>query len=296
MTLLDTYITGREKLLNWVLGVEPWTSLNPDKPSIKEGSEGSVLAVEIKESINQFKAIAMDKDGKSIDYQGLSLNPVYGAYRELVSRLQDFDYSTLSTGDERLAFWINIYNTLVIDAVIQEGVETSVTESRLGILSFFQKAAYFINGQRFSLTDIEHGVIRGNRGFPYFPGSHFPSIDLRNSAVIRPLDPRIHFALNCASNSCPPIGVYTPEQLDSQLELAARSFIQGDLLVDKERKTVSVSRIFRWYQNDFGGKGGIIDFLLNHIIEPEIQDWLEENRTAVQLNYHPYDWGLNQLL
>ncbi len=296
MTLLDTYITGREKLLNRVLAVEPWTSLNPYKPSIKRVSEGSALAAEIKESINQFKAIAMDNEGKSIDYQGLSLTPVYAAYRELVSRLHDFDYSTLSAGDERLAFWINIYNTLVIDAVIQEGVKTSVTESRLGILSFFQKAAYFINGQRFSLTDIEHGVIRGNRGFPYFPGPHFPSSDLRGGAVIRPLDPRIHFALNCASNSCPPIGVYTPEQLDSQLELAARSFIQGDLFVDKERKTVSVSRIFRWYQIDFGGKGGIIDFLLNYIIEPEIQEWLEENRTAVQLNYHPYDWGLNQLV
>ncbi len=296
MTLLDTYITRREKLLNRVLEVEPRTSLNPEKPSKKGGSEGSALAAEIKESINRFKAIAMDKDGKSVDYQQLSLNPVYGTYRELVSRLQDFAYATLSAGDERLAFWINIYNTLVIDAVIQEGVKTSVTESRLGILSFFQNAAYFINGQRFSLTDIEHGVIRGNRGFPYFPGPHFSSSDLRRGAVIRPLDPRIHFALNCASNSCPPIGVYTPERLGIQLDLAVRNFIRGDLLVDKDRKTVSVSSIFRWYQVDFGEKQGIIDFLLNHIIDPEIQEWLEENRTAAQLNYHSYNWGLNQLL
>ena len=233
----------------------------------------------------------MDKNGALVDYQQLSLHPVYAAYRELVSRLPDFDYSTLSSGEQRLAFWINLYNTLVIDAVIQEGVRTSVIDTRLGILSFFQKAAYLINGQRFSLTDIEHGVIRGNRGFPYFP-----STDPRLSAVIYPLDPRIHFALNCASNSCPPIGVYTPEQLDSQLDLAARNFIQGDLLLDKDRKTVSVSSIFRWYQVDFGGKGGIIDFLLNHIVEPEIHGWLEENQTAAQLNYHPYDWGLNQLL
>lgn len=295
MTLLDTFITGREKLLNQVLGVDPFTSLNPDKPSKKGVSKGSALAAEIKRSINKFKSAAMDSNGELVDYPGLSLNPVYLSYRELVSCLHDFDYSVLSSGEDRLAFWINLYNTLVIDAVIQEGVKTSVTESRLGILSFFQKAAYFINGQRFSLTDIEHGVIRGNHGFPYFPGPHFPSTDPRRNAVIRPIDPRIHFALNCASNSCPPIGVYTPEGLGTQLDLAARNFIQGDLLVDKDRKTVSVSSIFRWYQVDFGGKGGIVDFLLNHIVEPGIQGWLKENKTAIQLNYHPYDWGLNQL-
>ena len=296
MTLLDRYITGREKLLNRVLAAEPLTSLNPDMPSIKGGPEGYVLAAEIKGSINQFKAIAMDNNGALVDYQQLSLTPVYAAYRELVSHLPDFDYSTLSSKEQRLAFWINLYNTLVIDAVIQEDVRTSVIDTRLGILSFFHKAAYLINGQRFSLTDIEHGVIRGNRGFPYFPGPHFPSYDPRHRAVIRPLDPRIHFALNCASNSCPPIGVYTPEQLETQLDLAARNFIRGDLLLDKDQKTVSVSKIFRWYQVDFGGKQGIIDFLLNHIMEPEIQGWLEENRTTAKLNYHPYDWGLNQLL
>jgi len=296
MTLLDRYITGREKLLNRVLAAEPLTSLNPDMPSIKGSPEGSVLAAEIKGSINQFKAIAMDNNGTLVDYQQLSLTPVYSTYRELVSRLPDFDYSTLSSKEQRLAFWINLYNTLVIDAVIQEDVRTSVIDTRLGILSFFHKAAYLINGQRFSLTDIEHGVIRGNRGFPYFPGPHFPSYDPRHRAVIRPLDPRVHFALNCASNSCPPIGVYTPEQLETQLDLAARNFIRGDLLLDKDQKTVSVSKIFRWYQVDFGGKQGIIDFLLNHIMEPEIQGWLEENRTTAKLNYHPYDWGLNQLL
>jgi len=296
MTLLDTYLTGREKLLNRVLGADPSTALNPNKRSTKGGSTGSALATEIKRSINEFKLIAMDDNGELVDYQHLSLNPVYAGYQDLVSRLHNFDYSTFSSRDERLAFWINLYNTLVIDAVIQEGVKTSVTDSRLGILSFFQKAAYFINDQRFSLSDIEHGIIRSNLGFPYFPGPHFPSTDPRRSAVIHPLDPRIHFALNCASISCPPIGVYSPEQLDSQLDLAARNFIQGDLLLDKDRKIVSVSSIFRWYQVDFGGKGGIIDFLLNHIMEPEIQGWLEENRTAARLNYHRYDWGLNQLL
>ena len=295
MTLVDTYIAGREQLLNRVLGVDLSYALNPDKLTTKSVSEGHTLAAEIKGAINQFKTVAMDEIGALVDYQQLSHHPAYQSYRNLVTRLRDFDYTTLQTHTERQSFWINIYNTLVVDAVIQFGVKNSVIETRLGILSFFQKAAYIINGQRFSLTDIEHGVLRGNRGFPYFLGPHFSSQDPRSSAVILPVEPRIHFALNCASNSCPPIGVYTPEGLDSQLELAARNFIQGDLVIDQDQKKISLSNIFRWYQVDFKGKQGIVDFLLDHIIDPGNQQWLEKNRTAAQLNYHPYDWGLNQL-
>ena len=295
MTLVDTYIAGREQLLNRVLGVDLSYALNPDKLTTKSVSSGLALAAEIKGAINQFKAVAMDEVGALVDYQQLSHHLAYQSYRDLVSCLRDFDYTTLQTDTERQSFWINIYNTLVVDAVIQFGVKNSVIESRLGILSFFQKAAYIINRQRFSLTDIEHGVLRGNRGFPYFPGPHFSSQDPRSSAVILPVEPRIHFALNCASNSCPPIGVYTPEGLESQLELATRNFIKGDLVIDKDQKQISISNIFRWYQVDFDGKQGIIDFLLNHIIDPGNQLWLEQNRTTARLNFHPYDWGLNKL-
>ena len=296
MTIVDTYTTGREQLLNRVLGVDLSYALNSDKLTTKSVSEGHALAAEIKGAINQFKTVAMDEDGALVDYQQLSHHPTYQSYRNLVSRLPNFDYTTLRTDTEQQSFWINIYNTLVIDAVIQFGVKQSVIETRLGILSFFQKAAYIINGQRFSLTDIEHGVLRGNRGIPYFPGPHFSSQDLRSSAVIRPVEPRIHFALNCASNSCPPIGVYTLEGLESQLEIAARNFIQGDLAIDKDQHRIFISNIFRWYQVDFDGKQGIIDFLLNHIIDPGNQQWLEQNRTTARLNFHPYDWGLNRLI
>jgi len=74
---------------------------------------------------------------------------------------------------------LKTHNTLVIDAVIQFGVKYSVTEGRLGVLAFFERAAYQIGGHRFSLTDIEHGILRTNRGFPYLPGSHFASDDPR---------------------------------------------------------------------------------------------------------------------
>lgn len=296
MTLLDTYLSGREKLLDRVLGIDPWSSLNPENLNKNEVFEGSTLVTEFYVAITQFKAIAMNEKGEWVDYQLLSHNPAYQSFRELISQLREFDLSTLSSRDEQLAFWINLYNSLVIDAVIQEDIKNSVTESRLGILSFFQRVAYTINGQRFSLIDIEHGVIRGNHGFPYFPGPHFPSSDPRCKAVIDPVDPRIHFALNCASNSCPPIGVYSAKDLDNQLTLASRNFVQGDLIIDDDQKTITISSIFRWYKDDFDGERGIIDFLLNHIVDPENQSWLENNRGTVRIKYHPYDWSLNQFI
>jgi hypothetical protein len=192
-------------------------------------------------------------------------------YRDLTSQLHFLDLNTLDNRYERLAFWINLYNALVIDAIIQFGILSSVTEKPLGVLSFFQRAAYIINEQRFSLTDIEHGILRGNRGFPYFPGVHFESTDPRKVSVIPAFDPRIHFVLNCASKSCPPIGVYSPDRLDVQLDLASRSFINMDMDVDKVRKTISLSSIFRWYKNDFSERLGILEFLIQYVDDKELE-------------------------
>jgi hypothetical protein len=138
-------------------------------------------------------------------------------------------------------------------------------------------------------------VIRGNRGFPYFPGPHFSSKDSRLTAVIDQVDPRIHFALNCASISCPPIGVYSPGALEEQLDLAARNFISNDMVLDKDQNLLKISRIFSWYQVDFGGKGGIIDFLMQHTPDHDAKDWLEKQSKSLRLVFHPYDWGLNHL-
>lgn len=295
MFFTDVYIKGREKLMNGILGIDPRKTFNPAGQAVDPNLDSYNLAAEIKKQINQFKVIAMDLDGQRVNYHRLSLTPEYSAYSDLVSRLASFDYKSLTSQENRLAFWINLYNALVIDAVIQEEVKTSVTESRLGILSFFQRAAYLVNGERFSLTDIEHGVIRGNRGFPYFPGPHFSSDDPRIDAVMRPIDPRIHFALNCASNSCPPIGVYSGERLDDQLNLAARNFINNDLVLDKNNKIIKISQIFRWYQADFGGKKGIIDFLIKFVNDQDKKEWLAINQSSIQVNYHSYDWSLNQL-
>jgi hypothetical protein len=300
MSFQDLLIHGRDKIVNRLTGVDTSTILNPPNPERVTSVSAFELSTKIKLALNAFRALAMDPDGNRVDYALLRTSEEYRTYCDCVSQLHYLDLGTLGSRPERLAFWINLYNALTVDAVLQFGVADSVTEGHLGILSFFDRAAYQIGGQRFSLSDIEHGILRANRGFPYFYGSQFSSKDPRRAWVIRDMDPRIHLALNCASRSCPPIGVYSPERLDGQLELASKNFVNSDVSVDRRNGVVSLSSIFRWYRADFGGQAGVINFLIEHLPTNEPNDrrrsWLSDHKTGMQFDYHPYDWSLNRLL
>ncbi len=293
--MFSPYENSRDRFLNWIMRVDPEAVLNPPESSGGEIPGSSSLNMEIKESLNQIKAKAISSDGRQVDYTSIATSHSYQEYRKLVGHLGGFDYLSLSSRDEQLAFWINLYNALVIDAVIQSKVQGSVTEGWLGILRFFQNAAYLVGGERFSLTDIEHGVLRSNSGFPYFPGPHFSPADPRRAAVINPMDYRIHFALNCASYSCPPIGIYNPDQIDQQLDLAARSFINADSVLDMNKRQISISRIFRWYRGDFGGKEGILRILMKYLEPTQIKDWNPLKLADLRIKIHTYDWSLNHL-
>ena len=293
MKFQNLLISGREQLLNRILGSDPGQALNSEVDPAKGPRMDLSLAEEIYQTLVQIKNLAISPDGGLVNYQGLVASPLYQSYRGLVSSLRGFDYHQLGSRPDKLAFWINIYNALVIDAVIQSQVQASVTESWLGIMGFFQKAAYLIHNQRFSLTDIEQGILRANRGFPYFPGSHFSSADPRISAVLPDLDLRIHFALNCASRSCPPISFYTPDRIDRQLDLAARNFVNNDLLVFPSQLKVSLSKIFHWYQADFGSKEDLLLFLADNLANQDLGNWIRENQDRIQIQYQPYNWDLN---
>jgi hypothetical protein len=289
-------ISARERFLDRLLGVDPTAVLNPPQSTDEEYKGSSSLDKEIKQSLNQIKAEAFRSDGQKVDYAVLPGSPSYQEYRALVSNLNQFDIHSLSSREQVLGFWINLYNALVIDAVIHENIQKSVIESRFGILGFFQKAAYQVGDERFSLTDIEHGVLRANSGTPYLPGPHFSDKDPRMAVVIKDLDPRIHFALNCASLSCPPIGVYSPDHIDEQLDLATRNFINTDTLLDINRQQITVSRIFRWYRDDFGGNQGILKFLMEYLETPMGLRQNQIDLSNFRVKFHRYDWRLNKLI
>ena len=232
--------------------------------------------------------------GGRLDYARLAESPADRAYRTAsAAALRTLDLATLSSREARLAFWINVYNALVIDAVIAFRVRRSVIEGPLGYLAFFRRAAYIVGGHRLSCDDVEHGILRGNRGHPFIPGPQFGPTDPRLALVIRPPDVRVHFALNCASRSCPPISAYETEQIDRQLDLAARSFVAGDMEVEPSHDIARVSRIFRWFADDFGGRNGILSILRRYLPADERRRWLEAQGGRARLTYRRYDWGLN---
>jgi len=181
-----------------------------------------------------------------------------------------------------------------LDAVIALGIQQSVSDGRLGLLSFFRRAAYLVNGMRNSLDDIEHGILRGNQGHPYLPGAHFPSNDPRLGWTL-PGDPRIHFALNCASRSCPPILSYSAAKLDFQLDLAVRHFIDTTVEVLPMSKQIFLSQIFGWFERDFGGRERMLALILRYLPDNQRGTFLPKNREMIRVRSTSKDWSLNSV-
>lgn len=108
-----------------------------------------------------------------------------------------------------------------------------------------------IGGHRFSLDDIEHGILRKNRRSLYKLYKQFSKRDTRHALMVEQLDYRIHFALNCGAKSCPAIAFYKEEQLEKQLQIAEESFLEQEFLVNETQKTIACSKIFWLYKKDF---------------------------------------------
>jgi len=238
------------------------------------------------------KAKFIDAERGAVRYKSIRGSEEFERYKDLTRGLRSFDLRSLKERGPRLAFWINIYNTAVIHGVIELGLERSVKEYP----GFFDRITYEIGGFRFSLNEMEHGLLRGNRRHPYRVLRPFRERDARLEFAIVPLDPRIHFALVCGARSCPPVGFYEAAEIDFQLELAAMSFINSpQVKILLEEKILFIPMIFKWYKIDFGGSDrALLGTLLNYLDEEKDKAFLQENRNQIRIRYQPYDWNLNQ--
>ncbi len=261
-----------------------------------DGVTASVpVATDLRRIVNALKAEAYDTVRGRVDYACLCASPTYAEYGRCARRLQSFDPAMLASRAERLAFWINLYNALIVDVVIQFGVKRSVNE----VSGFFWRAAYNIGGQRYCAFDIEYGILRANASHPAIPGPHFGVDDPRRRYSLAHLDPRLHFALVCAARSCPPIAVYDAVNIDEQLDMAARAFIQnGGVEIDRATGEVWLSQIFRWYAPDFGGrpfalgdKRPLLEFVAAYLTDKGEREYLLQGKPAIR--FQPYDWSLN---
>lgn len=264
--------------------------LNAGTPSQIPTEQSIDIALTL--AMADLKAKFIDAERGAIRYKSIRGSEEFERYKDLTRGLRSFDLRSLKDRGPRLAFWTNIYNTAVIHGVIELELERSVKEYP----GFFDRITYEIGGFRFSLNEMEHGLLRGNRRHPYRVLRPFRERDVRLEFAIVPLDPRIHFALVCGARSCPPIGFYEADQIDFQLGLAAMSFINSpQVKILPEEKTVFISMIFKWYKIDFGGSDrALLDTLLNYLDEGKDKAFLEENRNQIRIRYQPYDWNLNQ--
>jgi hypothetical protein len=250
------------------------------------------LDVALTLAMSDLKTRFIDAERGAVRYGSIRGSEEFERYKDLTRGLRSFDLRSLQDRGQRLAFWINLYNTAVIHGVIELGLERSVKESP----GFFDRITYEIGTYRFSLNHMEHGLLRGNRRHPYRLLRPFREKDPRLQFTVFPLDPRIHFALVCGARSCPPIGFYEAEQIEFQLELAAMSFINSPQVhIIPEEGILRMSMIFKWYMADFGGnERALLETLLNYLDEGEKKNFIRENKDRIRIRYQPYDWNLNQ--
>ena len=181
-------------------------------------------------------------------------------YLDALARLAEADLEPLRRDREAaLAFWLDCYNAATQHLLDREPWRY---ESPLRFVRFFRTTALRVADTALTLDAIDHGILRGGRsrltlGYHRSP---FQSAFARRYAI-RPVDPRVHFALNCGAESCPAIRAYDPAEIDEQLDLATETYLDQTVRYDRNAGVVRVPRLFLWYRGDFGGKAGVYEFL-----------------------------------
>src|SRR5579862_1808514 len=167
------------------------------------------------------------------------------------------------TSKDDLAFYINAYNAWILDGALGKYPVKSVKDATF---SFFILNHIKVAGQKMSFNHLEKDVIRE-----------------------RFKEPRVHFALNCASRSCPPLNPepFRGKDLDAQLEKLARAFVNSERGVKVKSKTaVDLSKIFDWYKDDFAAVGGPMAFINKYRTAK-----IPEN---AKVTFQEYNWMLNE--
>ncbi|XP_059099524.1 uncharacterized protein LOC131893495 isoform X1 [Tigriopus californicus] len=254
------------------------------------------VAEHLRKLILQLFGDYLSKDGKTVDYKGIATSKSFEAYKRMTLELQRVELEMISH-EERLAFFINIYNALVIHGNVEKGTPSNMWQR----YRFFSTIAYNLGGHVYSLNDIENGILRANRGsMGTLYITPFGKEDPRLKLALEKPEPRIHFALNCGARSCPPIKTFSSDEIDKQLDVATESYLENDdaVRVNVEESTVYLSMLFKWYHKDFGkDKDEILKWIYDRITtDDDKKKQLGEviQSTECKVDYIPYDWGNNR--
>ncbi len=192
----------------------------------------------------------------------------------LKSYLQDLQTldPRLYSRKQQMAYWINLYNALTVNLILNHYPISTIKKTGKGWLSFgpWDDAIAEIAGQLLTLNDIEHKILR-----PIWK------------------DPRIHYAVNCASLGCPNLAAraYTAENVDRLLEQGAVDYINHTRGVKFTDNKLMVSSIYHWYIEDFGGSQQGLLRHLKQYARPDLKQALTTYKGSID---HDYDWSLNE--
>ncbi len=210
------------------------------------------------------------EDNRTVIAYGEVTKDDHGALKRYLNSLQEEDPTTLNR-DEAFAYWVNLYNGLTVDIILDKYPVKSILRISSGIRPGpWKRTLTRVNGVKLSLDNIEHGVLR-----------------------IFWDDNRVHYAVNCASFSCPNLATvpYTGANLDALLDDGARDFVNHPRGVNFEDGRVTASSIYKWFKEDFGDNDAGVIAHLKLYAEPALKERLN---AISKIDRYDYDWSLNE--
>lgn len=191
-----------------------------------------------------------------------------------ITRMEQADVASL-TRAEQYAYWVNLYNAVTVALILKHYPVDSIRDIDISP-GFFSNGPWGaklveIGGVKLSLDNIEHDILRVNWD-----------------------DPRVHYAVNCASVGCPNLArdAFTGDKLDAQLDAAARAYIASPRGLRFDGGRATASKIYSWYDEDFGNsEAGVIAHMRRHA-----QGETAERLAGLSsIDNYEYDWGLNDV-
>ncbi|KAK4429044.1 hypothetical protein Salat_1204400 [Sesamum alatum] len=168
--------------------------------------------------------------------------------RLLLEKLASVELKNL-THQEKLAFWINIYNSCMMNAFIEYGIP----ESPEMVVALMQKATVNVGGHILNAITIEHFILRlpYHSKYTFSKGAKYDEMTARSMFGLELSEPLVTFALSCGSWSSPAVRVYTASQVENELENAKREYLQAAIGISTTKKVIAIPKLLDWYLLDF---------------------------------------------
>lgn len=200
-----------------------------------------------------------------------------GLLNEYLYRLAMTPAKSIRGRKSRFAFWINAYNAVTLKAVLDRLPTSYAKQKKFSVLKvkgFWKKYRYQVSRRWVTLDQIENKILRPRFG-----------------------DPRLHFAIVCASGGCPSLMpfAYTGRRLNRQLTRVTRNFLGSRRAYKRNGNTVKISKLFKWYRKDFTIKpyGHELLFIAKFHPKKKERRWLKKNAKSAKIGYLYYGWNLN---